>query len=263
MLRLIALLLVVVVVYSAAPTRRAVKRFINLTNGLEVLPLLLQEGLSYEDVSFLRIQSTHCEHANHYGILENLDHNFLMHLALGNVCLIYDYGSRGTGALIGEDDHRSGIPRSFWWGLEWIRHSLSSIWHLPEEQQAQRFIRGHNSKALFDEKVDAMPAALRRKLKYYRPYCLTSQLHILPLYCKTAEDGEKQFYFDLVRDLQETATKDDRHAYIPPTVPDDDVPEYVKANLVPPGFHLFTSSDFLNIGRNAPSTLQQKGFLKP
>ena len=252
MLCLIKLLLALLSTQAAQP-RRAVKRFINLTNGIEVLPLLLNEGLSLEDVSFLRIQSTHCEHANHYGILENLDHNFLMHVALGNVCLIYDYGSRGTGALMGEDDHRSGIPRSYWWGLEWIRHSLSSIWHLPEEKQDQRFIRGHNSKALFDEKVDAMPSALRRRLKYYRPYCLTSQLYILPLYSKTTEDGEKKFYFDLVRDLQEKAKKDERHTYIPSTVPDDGeaVVEYVKANLVPPGFHVFTSSDFLNIGRNA------------
>ena len=59
------------------------RHFINLTNGLEALPALEAAGVAPEHVSFVRVQSSHCEANNHYGVLENLDHNLLMHLALG------------------------------------------------------------------------------------------------------------------------------------------------------------------------------------
>ena len=47
---------------------------------------------------------------NYEGIIENLDYNLLMSLALGYVCVIYDYGSRGNGM----EDQREGIPRAYW-----------------------------------------------------------------------------------------------------------------------------------------------------
>jgi hypothetical protein len=59
---------------------------------------------------YFRLQSTHCEVRNYEGIIENLDYNLLMSLALGYVCVVYDYGSRGNGM----DDEREGIPRAFW-----------------------------------------------------------------------------------------------------------------------------------------------------
>ena len=49
---------------------------------LEALPALEAAGVAPEP-AFVRVQSSHCEANNHYGVLENLDHNLLMHLALG------------------------------------------------------------------------------------------------------------------------------------------------------------------------------------
>ena len=46
--------------------------------------------------SQVRIQSSHCEAQDFYGVLQNLDHNLLMHLALGYECRVYDFGSRGN-----------------------------------------------------------------------------------------------------------------------------------------------------------------------
>jgi hypothetical protein len=48
---------------------------------------------------------------NYEGIIENLDYNLLMSLALGYVCVVYDYGSRGNAM----SDEREGIPRAFWY----------------------------------------------------------------------------------------------------------------------------------------------------
>lgn len=63
------------------------------------------------NLQYFRLQSTHCEMRNYEGIIENLDYNLMMNLALGYVCVVYDYGSRGNGM----EDEREGIPRAFWY----------------------------------------------------------------------------------------------------------------------------------------------------
>lgn len=232
---------------STAPRRRLVKHFINLTNGLEVLPELLATGISMNDINYCRIQSTHAENTNYYGIIESLDTSLLMHLALGNVCLLYDYGSRGTGQLIGAADHRFGIPRSYWWGCEWIRHVLAHYWHLPESLQAKRNVRGYNSKRTFDEQIAQMPAPLQRRLKFYRPYLSTQTLHLYPLYSKTVHDGEKDFYFDLVKTLQ--SSEPSAGVFLAEV----DVEAHVLAHHVPQSMHLYKTSDFDDLGNNKKS----------
>ena len=249
---------------TSLPPRRAVKKFINLTNGIEVLPRLINEGgVGFDDVSWLRIQSTHCENTNYNGIIEGLDHNFLMNAALGSVCVLYDYGSRGTGKLIGPDDHRYGIPRSYWWGLEWIRHCLSNVWHLPESEEPQRFVRGYNMKGLFDSAISAMPKTLKRKLKYYRPYLLTSQLYIYGVYGRTSEDGEKEFYHNLMRNLAATQTLVPSSCInaVPPEVPQSDeaVASWLTENRhVPRSMHIYSSSDFLGLGKHVDPVPNEK-----
>ena len=71
-----------------------------------------EKDITVENINFVRIQSSHCEAADVVGIINNLDYNFLMNLAIGNVCIVYDFGSRGTG--MPENDHRNDIPRAMW-----------------------------------------------------------------------------------------------------------------------------------------------------
>ena len=78
---------------SAAPLAPPTKRrlnFINLTNGIEALPA------RDHSTQVCRIQSSRCEANDFYGVLQDLDHNLLFHLATGAECRVYDYGSRGT-----------------------------------------------------------------------------------------------------------------------------------------------------------------------
>lgn len=64
---------------------------------------------------------------NYEGIIENLDYNLLMSLALGYVCIVYDYGSRGNAM----SDEREGIPRAFWYLLIWLmQHPLLLCFNL-------------------------------------------------------------------------------------------------------------------------------------
>jgi len=88
---------------QAPPVSSATRHFINLSNGAEALPLLA--GLPAEHVSFCRIQSSHCEAQDFNGVLSNLDHNLLMHLALGFECRVYDFGSRGNYWTVNEEDN--------------------------------------------------------------------------------------------------------------------------------------------------------------
>ena len=129
-------------VSSTSAIGARIKYFVNLTNGIEAIPALLTEkGVAVDQISFIRIQSSHCEAADHTAILQNLDYNFLMNLALGNICVLYDFGSRGTG--MPDDDVRDGVPRAIWWGTEFIKHALEYTWDLPCKS-TRRIVKGYN-----------------------------------------------------------------------------------------------------------------------
>ena len=220
------------------------RHFINLTNGIEIVPKLLSNGVKEQELNYIRIQSTHCESRNYNGILESLDTTLLMNLARGNICLLYDFGSRGTGTLIGEEDEKYGIPRAYWMGTEWIRHALASIWHLPEAETGRRFVRGYNSANLFDEQILAIPKPLRRKLKYFRPYITTKHLHLYPIYQRTIHDANKQFHVDTMASSTCTLVMEDNDPVI--------IDHYVESQFIPnvcPEMRLYRSEDFMGVGR--------------
>lgn len=64
--------------------------YINLTNGIEVIPML---DYLNEDYRFIRIQSSILERKQWDKFIQDLDYDFLMNLALGNFCYVYDYGA--------------------------------------------------------------------------------------------------------------------------------------------------------------------------
>ena len=92
---------------GGSPTRH----YINLSNGIEAIGPLLEAGLLPDHVRFCRVQSSHCEAQDFNAILQNLDHDLLMHLALGFDVRVYDFGSRGN---FWQDSHEDGpkyVPR--------------------------------------------------------------------------------------------------------------------------------------------------------
>ena len=93
--------------------------FVNLSNGVEALPLL--QGLPF---SFVRIQSSHCEANNFNGILGGLDSTLLMYLALGHDCYIYDFGSRNK---------KRKAPRAVWYGITFIKYALHRSVHVRDQ----------------------------------------------------------------------------------------------------------------------------------
>ena len=89
-----------------------IKNYINLTNGIEAIP---EYDLS--QYSFIRIQSTACEQHLWDRLLQELDYDFLINVALGNECVIYDYGTRKP------------VPRAVYQGVEFIKFVLNKLWY--------------------------------------------------------------------------------------------------------------------------------------
>ena len=208
--------------------------FINLTNGIELLQSLMRDcGVSRSEVSFCRIQSSHCEACDFEAVLREIDHNMLLRLAMGDVVLVHDCSSRDLhwpeplAAADAEADEEAddssddssdtssgdvaaptrGHPRAIWWGVEWVRYALREIWNLESEGGAQGgserkskrtwWLRGYNVNSLYREKLRALPKSLRKRLKYYRTVAAAAGTQDVLLYGAsrwTAMDGEKEWY---------------------------------------------------------------------
>lgn len=70
-------------VCSLSGSDRCARHYVNLTNGLEVLPAL-STLLAPEEVRFVRLQSSHCEIGAYDKFLREVDHDLLWSLANGH-----------------------------------------------------------------------------------------------------------------------------------------------------------------------------------
>ena len=217
----------------AAPKRRC--HFINLTNGLEALPVV-----GDADVNFVRIQSSKCEANDFYGLLADLDHNLLFRLATGHECVILDYGSRGS-SWKGEADGTK-IPRAIWWGLEWIRYALQRKWRVDAAGAAPPTLRGYNVERLFDEKLARLPKAVSKKLRYYRKFG-PAAVDLVGAYRPggTPLDGRDDAYARFASDWVAGRGADGGGG--------DDGDDARAAP--PPGFRFYRAADYAGVGRGA------------
>lgn len=151
-------------------TRRAY--FVNLSNGAEAASALAAAGVPW---AAIRIQSSHLE-GNHYGmLLDGLDSNFLLHLAMGVECVVLDYGANRkqwptTVISPGKEAVTSpaSVPRALWQGLEFVRFAVHDAWGLPPPTHVR--LRGHDARSLFADKVRSLPERTRRRLRYFRDF---------------------------------------------------------------------------------------------
>jgi hypothetical protein len=153
------------------------KIYINLTNGIGALPDLIDQY-----VNFIRIQSTHLEQGWLEKVLINLDYDFLMNLALGTHCIIYDFSSRW----------KDRPSRAIWQGLPWIEYALTRCW-FGKEIECERRMDKH-----FKIVYNNMDKKTKRKLKYFRKFLLTKTLTLSSVCAKTLHDGDSQFYKEIL-----------------------------------------------------------------
>lgn len=166
-----------------------VKNYINLTNGIEAIS---QFNLTH--YSFIRIQSTACEQHLWDRLLQDLDYDFLMNAALGNECIIYDYGTRKP------------VPRAVYQGIEFIKFVLNKIWYGATDEAFISRSRNSNHKVnvtdYFNKAYYSLSEQTRTKLKYFQPF-LGGKLNIHCITSATTHDNDKEFYAQILQEENE------------------------------------------------------------
>ena len=173
-----------------------IKTFINLTNGIEKL---LEFNIN--EVSFIRIQSTTIENKDWCKLFLDLDHNFLMHLALGFECNVYDYGTNRI------------CSKSIYQGIEIIKYCLNRYWfNIDLEIVWKRCRNGqysttinlkpyfdiiYNNLFIYDRNKDKIK--VRNKLKYYKRFLNCNQIDLQGHSESTSHDGDYNYYFQILK----------------------------------------------------------------
>lgn len=157
------------------------KIFINLTNGIEAIP-----DLDSQDIHFIRIQSSHCERQKYSQILENIDFNFLMYLAMGYECVVYDYAAN------------SDVPKAVYTGLEWIKYVCNRRW-LDLEEPA--IVKGKNVSEFYQLQYSKLEYKTKRKIDYFKKFVLTDKLKIVAITSQTKNDNKFEFYQKIIQNI--------------------------------------------------------------
>ena len=157
------------------------KIFLNLTNGIEALK---KYNLNIDEVNFIRIQSTHIENEAFDKLLSTLDSNFLMSLALGYECIIYDFGAKNY------------ISKAIYYGIEWIKYVLNIRWFNKLETP---YIKGKKVEKQFAEHYKKINKKTKKQLDYYKKFLVTNQLNITSITTTTNNDNQPDFYLEIIK----------------------------------------------------------------
>lgn len=155
------------------------KIYVNLTNGIEALPVLNGE------VHFIRIQSTYCEQKRWSQLILELDYDFLMNIALGHECVIYDFGARKP------------VPRALYQGVEFIKYALHMRWlrqlYQPQISRSGCKENGHKCEKYFNQCYQDLSDRAKKKLDYFMPF-VVGEINIVTKSDSTIHDGDKNYY---------------------------------------------------------------------
>jgi len=149
-----------------------IRNWINLTNGLQAIS---EYGLT--EYSVMRLQSTHCEQKRWEDVLASVPDEFLFRVALGDECVVFDYGAR------------KAVPRAIWQGLEWVKYVLSRRWFDADYAPQGR---ARTAGMYFAEQFSAMGKRTKVRLDYFKPM-VSGTIRIRSVTGSTERDGNKQW----------------------------------------------------------------------
>ena len=164
-----------------------IKHYLNLSNGIEWVEEMEAMKESY---SFIRIQSSQCEQGVWNKIIQGVSDDFLLNLALGNWCHVYDTSSQKEKS------------RALFQGLEFLRYVLIRVWFKHKPQAAvSRYTNGvgKDCTKYFNEEFLKLNDDTIRKVKYFRKFLCTEELHIVT-HCKKSKIDSK---YDLLKEILE------------------------------------------------------------
>jgi len=155
--------------------------FINLTNGIEILD---ESYFNLKDCRFIRIPSTWCEQKRWEDILEHLSDDFLIHAALGNKCVVYDFGAN------------KDTSRAIWQGIEWIKFVLYKRWLNIDYTPLGR---AHLMGEYFEEQYKKLSDKTKTRLDYYGKFA-GNELNIDTISKSTSHDGDYSYYINTLKE---------------------------------------------------------------
>jgi len=162
-----------------------IAHFINLTNGIEAIK---EYNLNMDKISFIRIQSTWCEQKLWDDILFTLSDDFLMKLALGYHCIIYDYSNKKT------------KPRAIKQGVEWIKYAIIRNW-FDETYSLPMYLK--SAQPYFKQQYKLLSKKTHKKLRYFKKFLLTDKITIETVSWKTVLDGKYDKYKEILKMILE------------------------------------------------------------
>lgn len=169
--------------------------FINLTNGIEYL-----ESEIDGKIHFIRLRSTTIERKDYIFLLMDLDHNFLLHLALGKECILVDYGTRRKNSKT----CYTGVPLikyllgKYWFGIEEVTHRTSRSSDVLIGDVIEHF--KHIYDYIFTFNSTAEKNKLKTKLNYFKRFIDKDKLiNLSYLSSSTINDGNNAHYIKILK----------------------------------------------------------------
>jgi hypothetical protein len=158
-----------------------VKYYLNLTNGIEWIPDL---DVSIKDIGCIRIQSTKCEQKDWSYIIEDLDYQFLLDLALGEDVIVLDCSPK------------KDVSRALYQGVEWIKYVLNRRWFDREENC---FVNGNKVNNYFTEEYKLLSRRAKNKLDYVKKFIITDKIYLQGMCKSTSMDSNYEGYKQILK----------------------------------------------------------------
>lgn len=164
-----------------------IRKFVNLTNGIEAIPSL---DHSWE---ICRIQSTTIEKENWPLLFADLDHNLLFRLAIGEECIIYDFGAGRKNTKV------------VYIGIPLIAALLERAWfdrvpYLWDQKYNVEKQYKSACKRVLERADNKIAQHAKRKLGYYKRYLSVKDrsIKLFGVSKETSHDGDIDYYRNIV-----------------------------------------------------------------
>lgn len=152
------------------------KTYLNLTNGIEFLDKF---NARVEDIKFVRIQSCACERHLWDKLINELDYNFLLDLALGYEVVVWDTSARKRES------------RAMYQGLKLIEYVLNRIWF---DREVEIKVKDMNCKSYFEEAYKSISDKTKNKIRYVKKFLNTDEIKLKSICFRTNHDGDYEYY---------------------------------------------------------------------
>jgi len=157
------------------------KYYLNLTNGIE---WILDLDVPVKDIGCIRIQSTKCEQKDWSYIIEDLDYQFLLDLALGEDVIVLDCSPK------------KDVSRALYQGVEWIKYVLNRRWFDREENC---FVKGNKVNNYFKEEYKLLSRRAKNKLDYVKKFIITDKIYLQGMCKTTSMDSNYEGYKQILK----------------------------------------------------------------